>query len=813
MMKHDFPERFAVVRTDFSLTPVAFAMQALFVGAMTLSILPTTSFAAEPPAATKAVTHDFTIPAGQLSAVIARFSAQSGTYVSVNGALTDGKTSQGVQGSLSAQEALAQLLAGTGLEAHAQANGSYVLRVAPDQSVTTLPAISVTGETDVTRPYAGGQVARGGSLGLLGTQDVMDVPFSVTNYTAQAVEDQQARTLADVVVNDASVRMSTGSNGFDDTFQIRGFAVSATDVGLNGLYGLISQNRVPAQLIERVEVLKGPGALINGIAPSGSVGGGINIVSKRADDVPLTRLTTTYTGSSNFGLGIDLGRRFGQDNEWGVRFNGLMRGGEASIDGGNPKTGLGALGIDYRGNRMRWSLDAIVQRDDTDDFRPQISLDTGLTAIPSPPDARSNWYPGTTLVQKDSTIATRMEYDITDSLTAYAGIGYRDGTNDQVFPSSTVPVNAAGDFRVQNNYYDSYTKTTSGNAGLRWRFDTAGIGHTLTAAVTEMRQEAGNAYITGAQTNSNIYNPSPLPSITKERTDPNKASDTTLSSFAIADTLSFMNDRLLITLGARNQNVEVQSFNTTTGARLTPSYDKSAVSPLAGIVFKPMDNVSIYGNYTKGLTRGAIVSETAGYTNGGEILAPYKSEQYEAGVKVDFGRITTTAAVYEISRPNAQVNAANVYGYFGEQRNRGLELTAYGELQRGLRGIVSAAFTNPELTKTPGGVNEGNDAAGVPDMTATAGLDWDTPWVPGLSLNGRMIYTSGAYLTSANTEKFDSWTRYDIGARYRTVIAGKEVVFRANIENLFDKNYWLTTGTYVTVGSPRTAVLSASIDF
>src|SRR5690606_23498112 len=162
---------------------------------------------------------------------------------------------------------------------------------------------------------------------------------------------------------------------------------------------------------------------------------------------------------------------------------------------------------------------------------------------------------------------------------------------------------------------------------------------------------------------------------------------------------------------------------------------------------------------------------------------------------------------------SAQVNpATNVYGYFGEQRNRGLELSAYGELVRGLRGMASVAFVDPKLKKTNVPANNGNDAAGVPDTTASIGLDWDTP-VTGLALNGRAIYTSGAYLNNANTEKFDSWTRYDIGARYTTIVAGKAVVLRATIENLFDKKYWLTTGTYVTVGSPRTALVSASIDF
>ena len=84
----------------------------------------------------------------------------------------------------------------------------------------------------------------------------------------------------------------------------------------------------------------------------------------------------------------------------------------------------------------------------------------------------------------------------------------------------------------------------------------------------------------------------------------------------------------------------------------------------------------------------------------------------------------------------------------------------------------------------------------------------------GLSLNGRVIYTSKSYLTTANTVTFPSWTRYDIGARYTTTaLAGKQVTFRANIENLFNESYWGTTGTYASAGSPRTYILSAAFDF
>lgn len=65
--------------------------------------------------------------------------------------------------------------------------------------------------------YAGGQVAQGGTLGLLGSTSVMNTPFSTVNYTSKLIEDQQARTAADTLINDSSVRSTTGGNGFDDT--------------------------------------------------------------------------------------------------------------------------------------------------------------------------------------------------------------------------------------------------------------------------------------------------------------------------------------------------------------------------------------------------------------------------------------------------------------------------------------------------------------------------------------------------------------------------------------------------------------------
>ncbi|WP_457488658.1 TonB-dependent receptor plug domain-containing protein, partial [Tardiphaga sp. P5_C10] len=103
-------------------------------------------------------------------------------------------------------------------------------RVAPRQSAEPPAPVVPTTTMGTTRTigtpapaYAGGQVATGGTLGLLGSTSVMNTPFSTVNYTSELIENQQARSAADTLINDASVRVTTGANGFDDTFQIRGF--------------------------------------------------------------------------------------------------------------------------------------------------------------------------------------------------------------------------------------------------------------------------------------------------------------------------------------------------------------------------------------------------------------------------------------------------------------------------------------------------------------------------------------------------------------------------------------------------------------
>ncbi len=689
---------------------------------------------------------------------------------------------------------------------------------APSSTVVEADAsaskITITGK--VERQKAGfGSV---GGLGILGSQDAMDIPFSTLNYTEQLMRDQQSRTLADVLQNDASVRVMTAAQGFGEDFQIRGFAVPSGDIGFNGLYGLSSGNRMPAEIMERVEVLKGPGAMLNGMPPGGSIGGSINIIPKRAGNQPLTRVTGSLATGAQAGLAVDVGRRFGENQEWGLRFNGSYRDGEASIDDGNARQRFGAVALDYRGSRLRWSLDLFKQHENIRGFRSQPAFLSGITELPEPPDPRKNIYgPNALLELDDEVVATRLEYDLTDRITAWLAAGDRDSWTMQDFPTASTRANTQGDFRLIGAWYDAYFKTRSYDAGLRARFKTAGMGHTLSLAASRLEQETGSFYRANPASTSvpsNIYNPVDMPAVIGDRLAPTKTSETTLTSIAVADTLSFLDDRLLLTLGLRDQTAKVVTFPVTP----TNGYDKSALSRLGGIVFKASDRLSLYANYAEGLTRGAVAPSNGTVSNPGEVFAPYQSEQVEAGVKMDWGSFLTAANVYQIDRPNAiNVPVAGGglprYGFDGRQRNRGVEFTAQGEVVRSVRWLATAAFTQAKQKRTAGGLNDGKDATGVARRQISVGTDWEVPAVPGLGLNGRVIYTSSGWLDSANTLRVPAWTRADIGARYRTTLAGTPTVLRLNIDNLFDRHYWLLSGTYATVATGRTVVMSASFDF
>ncbi len=674
------------------------------------------------------------------------------------------------------------------------------------------------------RAYAGGQVARGGRLGLLGNVDVMDMPFNSTNYTQALIQDQQARSVADVLQNDPSVRVARGFGNYQELYVIRGFPVNSDDLAYNGLYGLLPRQFVASELIERVEVLRGASSFLNGAAPGGGgIGGTINLVPKRAANTPLTQFTLGSETGGQLYAAADIGRRFGPNDQNGVRINAVRRSGDTGVDREQRGLSVFSIGLDHRGRNYRLSADVGYQDHQLDSPRPSVTPGAGL-ALPAAPDAGSTWAQRWTGSDERDTFGTlRGELDLGRDAVAWAALGTRSGDESNILAAPTMSgVNGDAVMYRFDNVREDQVRT--GEVGVRGSIRTGVVKHTLSATVSGFSQKSRNAYamsefITGFRTN--IYAPVDVAAPAADfftggsLRAPQVTRNTILSSYAVADTLSFAGDKVLLTVGARHQRIKDFSYDYTSGAE-NSRYDSDAVTPVAGVVVKPMPGVSVYANYSEGLQQGAVASGTD-IDNTGETFAPYTSRQKEIGVKYDAGKVGMSAALFTTTQPSAYVQNRR-FGVFGEQRNRGLELSAFGTPLRGIRVLGGLTLLDAEQRVTAGAINQGKDVIGVPDTQLNLGAEFDIAAVPGLTLTARTLYTSGQYADGANLQKLPSWSRLDLGASYATRVAGRAVTLRARLDNAADKNYWASAGGYpgagyLVLGAPRTLVVSASTEF
>jgi iron complex outermembrane receptor protein len=773
-------------------------------------------------------TATFDIPAQPLGQALTAFGQQAGVQVGISASAVAGKTSTAVSGTMALEQALQQLLAGTGVGYRFTSPNVVTVSGGPDASgAVQLDPVQVQGYPvppqamidNIPPPYAGGQVATGGQLGILGNRSVMDTPFNQSNYTSKKAQDQQAVTVRDVLIDDPSVRAwaPVGGSG-QDNFRIRGFDAGAgANISYGGLFGLAPIYSIMPEMAERIEVLKGPSAMLNGMLPTGAIGGSINIVPKRAPAEPLTQATASYISNAQFGGHIDFARRFGADSQFGARFNGAYRSGQTPVQYNSDERALAVLGLDFRGERLRVSADLGYQYQYVGGVLSYLGVNPGVP-LPYAPDATINQgQPWNFNKRKDLFGVVRAEVDLTDQVTAFAAFGAHDFRFEGLFTFQVIATNFNGNaLGVAPQNFSQYRTFQTGEAGVRARAETGPIEHELAVVATTYANQNGFANVTGAAFNSNFYNPSVVAVPNLAWPAAPLVSRQGLSGVAIADTLSAANKRIQLTLGGRLQQVAATNFNPT-GAP-TSGYDQSALTPSVALIFKPWENVSFYGNYIQGLQPGAIIGP--GFANAGEVLPPYKSTQYEVGVKVDWGRFTTTASAFQISQPTILTNVtANTQFLGGEQRNQGLEFNVFGEPVQGVRLLGGLMLLNAVLTKTQGGLTDGWIAPSAPGVNLNLAGEWDLPFVRGLTVNGRVIYTGSQYIdTTWPRRSLPEWTRVDLGARYafeNPGAKGKLLVARFNVENVFGTSYWEAANgaTVLNLGAPRTFRVSLTADF
>lgn len=760
----------------------------------------------------------YQVPAGSLSAALTRFAGLAGVNLSVDPALVSGRNSSGLSGEYGVEEGFARLLQGSGLQLQPMGEQAYMLTPIPEGGSLQLAPTSILGTTSDagSESFAGGQVARRGSQGLLGSRDFMDTPFSMTTYTSAAVKNQQARTLGDLIASDPSVRATNPAGGRYEQFTIRGFSLFNSDVAYNGLYGVLPTYTIDMEMAERVDIIKGPSQLINGISPRGSVGGGINVVPKRATDKPITSFTGSWASDSQAGGAVDIGRRFGEDNKFGLRFNGVKQSGDTAWDDQSVDREMAVLGLDFRGERLRLSTD--IGRTERDTDAPQERVQVGPNAkVPSANDVRHNYAQPWSKASTNDTFGTvNGEFDLSDNLMLYGGVGARKSNHDFLRHAVSV-TNNAGDFSVQPRDFTRDENVRTATAGVRNWFHTGPVSHEVNLAASYFYMDFENGGARYAAAPSNLYNPVETPAPSRPtRFDSKVYTENRFSGVALSDTLGFFDDRLLLTLGARWQRVKVDDW--TDNVKGDTAYDEEKISPSGGILFKATDKLSLYANYMEGLSQGKVAPSTS--INEDEIFPPFISRQVEVGAKYDAGAFAVTAAVFRIKQPAYETNATTrVFGPNGKRQNDGVELSVFGEPLKGFRLLGGVMYIDSELTHTTNGTYDGNRAPATPKYNVNLGAEWDVPTVEGLTLTSRGIYSSSQYLDQSNVKEIDAWTRLDVGARYAFKVDDKHITLRANVENVADRRYWSSAGASddsepgLTLSTPRTYLLSATVDF
>lgn len=702
-----------------------------------------------------------------------------------------------------------------------------------DTPSVVLDTIVVTSSADASADglpdaYEGGQVATGSRVGILGNQDIMDTPFSTTSYTNEYIANQQAQSVGDLLKKDPTVRVARGFGNFQEAYFMRGFITTSDDTMFNGLYGILPRQYIATELFERVEVQRGASAMLNGAAPSGgNAGGTINLLPKRASNDPLRQLTLGYGQGDQGKVAVDVSDRFGTEDAFGVRFNAAYQDGDSAIDDESSTLGLAALGLDYKGEQYRLSADLGWQDNKLKETRPSVNLG-GVSSIPEAPDGSKNWaQPWTYSDEKDVFGTIRGEYDFNDNLTAYGAYGMRSGEEDNSLSGLTVNnTDGSGSTSRFDNIRED--KVQSAELGLRGQWQTGKIDHDWVIAADLYDQEEKGAYAFEDGRPTNLYSPtkyrdnswSDSARFFGNANNPTLTNEKKLQSFALADTFSLFNDKLKTTLGVRHQNIQTASYDPDTQDQ-TANYDESRWTPSVGIVYQPSLDWSVYGNYIESLAPGARAPlENGGnpVTNAGQDLAPYVSEQTEVGVKYDNGRIGSSLAIFRTDVARAYTDNTNTFTANGENRHQGVELTVFGSPSENMRLNAGVSYLSAKQKDTGDSALDGNKVIGLPTLQSNVNLEYDVAALEGLTLTGDIIHTGARYADNANTLKVDGYTTLDLGARYKTVLAGQDVTLKGMVINVTGEDYWQSVGGYtdhgyLNAGEPMALKVSATFDF
>ncbi|SEN17689.1 catecholate siderophore receptor [Nitrosomonas marina] len=755
---------------------------------------------------TAATERVYSIPSGSLLDALEKFSLQAGVELIYNSELLEGLKTQGLDGRYDAASGLNLLLIGTGYRFVQQPSGFEIVSAQPsgglevsgsksDEKVTVLPTIQISASNT-------GSYAATSSVTATKTNTLLrDVPQSITVVTEELIKDQAIQSLGDAVRYVPGVGVSQGE-GNRDALIFRGNR-STGDFFVDGVRDDVAFFR-DLYNIERVEVLKGANGMIFGRGGSGGV---VNRVTKQANWNPVREFSFQGGSFNRKRMTGDFGHVF--NDKVAFRVNGLFEDSDSFRDDVvMRRRGVSPTVTIKPTNRTKVVLN--MER-----FHDDRTADRGIPSFMGRPldVKRSQFFGDPHRSHADAEVLSfnaliEHHFDFGGTLRNRTNYAQYDKFYQNIFANSPVFAD-----RVSLGAYNDTTdrENVFNQTDFLYSVDTGPISHTLLAGVEIGRQITSNVRQTGFFNNdprgtsfrvpvSNPVTNVPIAFVTQD-TDADNRSVVDITSLYIQDQIELL-PQLQAIAGVRYDLFEVD-FRKRNGDAAQISTTDHLISPRFGLIYKPIEPLSIYASYSQAFVPRAG-EQLTGIIVTRATLKPEKFTTYEAGIKWDiYPDLALTGAVFRLDRTNVitvDPNDSTRTFLAKGQRTEGIEIGLSGRITQNLSVMGGYAYQEGELTSTQSAdAQKGATIGELPRNTFSMWSRYD--FTPRIGAAFGVIYRSSMFAAVDNTVRIPDFTRVDAAlfAQFTRQVRGQ-----INIENIFDTNYFASVhnNNNISPGSP-----------
>ncbi|MCX0498574.1 TonB-dependent receptor [Erwinia billingiae] len=654
------------------------------------------------------------------------------------------------------------------------------------------------------------------TLGNLGKQDIRNTPYAVQVISPSLMKRQQLKSLSDIYRYMPSVQ---GDGARPQTRGMQGSVVQNSMIdGLN----VVSTTDYAAEQFDHLEVLNGlAGSLYGPANPAGL----FNFVAKRPTDIAQHSLTFGGgTGLSHLVSG-DFSGPLDENDRLRYRANLLDDEGNGYVSGSKKRRQLFSLALDANLTDKTVLETNFSYYHFYDKGLPgKFALGNGLS-FPSAPNPKTA-HLGQSYAGDDNhtlTASLHLKHDFDGNWQGEVGVLRQIADRESTAVTNTFTDNAGHYKTTTSSATASRFTLNSYMANLNGEVDTGWLHHQISTGMRGFVWKNENPLNGATSTlgSASLDNPQAFaepdyPDFTHRY----HSATATQQAFLLSDTLTFSPQWSLLLAGS-------ESFLTSanyakTGSRTSESND-SGFSGSASLMYKPVDPLTLYVTYADSLQQGDTAP--TGAANAGNILAPYRSKQVEVGSKLAVGKVLLTAALFQIDRPFAYTTPSGDYAVDGNQRNRGLELMADGDLSDNLHLYGGMTWLDPRLRDTASTTTDDKQIVGLARYTASLFAAYDLPFLSGTDIHGGMHYVGRRSTDNANDSWVGSYATFDAGTRYKTRLFNTDTTFRLDMTNLTNRHYWTNIvpgglngysgAGYASaqIGEPRMVQLSMQLNF